>query len=163
MFRLRQSQHAIPDLLLFSTLYDQDIFYNAFLDDLNKAKQEVIIESPFITSRRMRIFMPTFRKLARRGVRIIVNTKPLYEHEPDYYIQAERAITELQDLGVLVLFTVGHHRKLAIIDKRITWEGSLNILSQNDSCEFMRRIFSEQLANQLFTFLHLEKFTGDIQ
>lgn len=28
------------------------------------------------------------------------------------------------------------------IDDNILWEGSLNILSQNDSCEFMRRINS---------------------
>lgn len=163
MFRLRQSQHTNPDLLLSSSLCNQDTFYSAFLDDLNKAKQEVVIESPFITAKRMHLLMPTFRRLARRGVRIIVNTKPLHEHEPTYYGQAERAITELQGLGVLVLFTGDHHRKLAIIDKRITWEGSLNILSQNDSCEFMRRIYSEQLANQLFAFLHLEKFMGDIQ
>jgi phosphatidylserine/phosphatidylglycerophosphate/cardiolipin synthase-like enzyme len=158
MFRLKQSQQMSSDLLLASSLCDQDTFYSAFLDDLNRAKQEVIIESPFITTKRITLLMPVIRKLTKRGVRIIVNTKPLYEHEPGYYVQAEKAVAQLQELGVLVLFTGGHHRKLAIIDKRITWEGSLNILSQNDSCEFMRRIYSEQLANQMISFLSLEKF-----
>jgi hypothetical protein len=38
----------------------------------------------------------------------------------------------LQKLGVQVLYTSGHHRKLAIIDREILYEGSLNIPSQND-------------------------------
>jgi phosphatidylserine/phosphatidylglycerophosphate/cardiolipin synthase-like enzyme len=160
MLRLKQTQDPGSDLLLASKLCSQDTFYRAFLDDLNKAKLEVIIESPFITARRMELLLPAFKKLRHRGVRLIINTKPMYEHEPDFYVQAEQAIAKLQDLGALVLFTGGHHRKLAVIDKRITWEGSLNILSQNDSCEFMRRIFSEQLANQTLAFLGLEKFMG---
>ncbi len=64
----------------------------------------------------------------------------------------------LQELGVEVLITGGHHRKLAIIDQQILYEGSLNILSQNDSCEVMRRIYSEQLADQMLVFVGLEKF-----
>jgi len=158
MFKLRHSDGVQPDALLASRLLDQDAFYPAFLDDLKKAKYEVIIESPFITMKRMSLLLPTLRQLAKRRVRLIVNTKPLYEHEPEYYVQAQQAITQLQDLGALVLFTGGHHRKLAIIDKRIIWEGSLNILSQNDSCEIMRRVYSEQLANQMIAFLQLEKF-----
>lgn len=157
MFRVRQKR-TNADLLLASKLYSQDTFYTAFLNDLNQAKTEVIIESPFITARRVNLLLPVFKKLRERGVRLIINTKPLYEHEPDFYVQVERAITELQGLGATVLLTGGHHRKLAVIDQCITWEGSLNILSQSDSCEFMRRIFSEQLANQLLAFLHLEKF-----
>ncbi len=141
-----------------SRLFDQNSFYQAFIDDLKKAKNEVIIESPFITAKRMAIVLPLLRKLTKRGVRIVVNTKPLDEHEFDYRIQTKQAIDDLQELGILVLFTNGHHRKLAIIDKSITWEGSLNILSQNDSCEVMRRMYSEQLANQMLSFLHLEKF-----
>ncbi|HEY4963924.1 MAG TPA: phospholipase D-like domain-containing protein [Candidatus Saccharimonadales bacterium] len=156
MFSLRR--HSNFDNMFSSRLFDQNSFYQAFIDDLKKAKNEVIIESPFITAKRMAIVLPLLRKLTKRGVRIVVNTKPLDEHEFDYRIQTKQAIDDLQELGILVLFTNGHHRKLAIIDKSITWEGSLNILSQNDSCEVMRRMYSEQLANQMLSFLHLEKF-----
>ncbi len=40
------------------------------------------------------------------------------------------------------------HRKLAVIDANIVWEGSLNILSQARSAEFMRRIVSFEIASQ---------------
>lgn len=80
------------------------------------------------------------------------------EHEQTYALQVENAIRAMQEVGIKVLFTVGHHRKLVILDERITWEGSLNILSQNDSCEFMRRIESKQVATQTLRFLRLNKF-----
>lgn len=66
----------------------------------------------------------------------------------------------MQEIGIDVLFTGGHHRKLAIFDKRIPWEGSLNILSQNDSCEITRRIESEVLAQQMLDFANLREFLG---
>ncbi len=62
-------------------------------------------------------------------------------------------------MGVQVLLCSGnHHRKLAIIDRKILWEGSLNILSQVRSREIMRRIEGKELAIQMFKFLRLEKF-----
>ena len=51
--------------------------------------------------------------------------------------------------------TYGHHRKLAIIDRSILYEGSLNILSQNDSLEIMQRIEPEELARQMIDFMWL--------
>jgi len=62
-------------------------------------------------------------------------------------------------LGVQVLLCVGnHHRKLAILDRKILWEGSLNILSQTHSREIMRRIDSSKLTGEMFKFLKLERW-----
>jgi hypothetical protein len=64
----------------------------------------------------------------------------------------------MQDIGITVLYTVRHHRKLAIIDSEILWEGSLNILSQNDSCKIIRRIESEALVRQMARFVEADKW-----
>lgn len=141
-----------------SHLYDQTSFYKAFLCDLERAQSRVIIESPFITSRRMAIFFPTLLKLRKRGIRVIINTKPPDEHEVSFKMQVIHAISAMQDTGIIVLFTVGHHRKLAIIDDKILWEGSLNILSQNDSCEYMRRIHSSNAVKGMIQFTGVEKW-----
>lgn len=158
MFGLRRQQNGSE--LLYSRLLNQDNFYSAFEKDLARATREVIIESPFITSRRLNYLLPTLRNLIRRKVRVIINTKPVEEQDDDYIWQAEECIKVLQLLGVEVLITGGHHRKLAIIDRQILYEGSLNILSQNDSCEIMRRIQSEQLAAQMIDFIGIRKFIG---
>jgi len=160
MLRFRRVQHITSDSLNDSSLYNQETFYRAFLEDLGHAKSQVIIESPFITSRRMAALFTTLRKLSKRGVQVVINTRNPEEHDGVYQFQAESAIANLQNLGITVLYTAGHHRKLAIIDGRITYEGSLNILSQSDTCEIMRRIYSEQLANQMLSFLNLQRFIG---
>lgn len=142
--------------IIGSRLFDQDTFYGALLDDLKKAKGQVIIESPFITTKRITILLPVFQTLAKRGVQLVINTKPFDEHDPEYRWQAEQSIVKLQQLGAMLLLTGGHHRKLAVIDENILYEGSLNILSQNDSCEIMRRIESHGLAVQMVHFTKLK-------
>ena len=141
-------------------MYDEQTFYRSFEKDLYRARKSVVIESPFITLRRINELLPVITKLRRRGVLVTVNTRNPIEHDEDYETQALIAIEQLQDSGVKVLYTVKHHRKLAIIDGAITWNGSLNILSQHDSCEIMWRVASEGIANQLLGFIKLTKYTG---
>lgn len=139
-----------------STLFDNNTFYDAFERDLKRAKQSVLIESPFITSRRMDHLLPILIKLRRKGLNVIVNTRSPEEHNDEYAIQAEDAIAAMQSIGIKVFYTVKHHRKIAIIDAEILWEGSLNILSQGDSCEIMRRSASTSLAWQMARFTKLD-------
>ncbi len=69
--------------------------------------------------------------------------------------EAREAIAELQNMGAIILSTERHHRKLAIVDREILYEGSLNILSQNASCEIMRRIESPKLAGDMLAYINL--------
>jgi len=72
--------------------------------------------------------------------------------------QATNEILQCVELGMDVVLLRGcHHRKLAIIDRKIIWEGSLNILSYANSREIMRRIENKNAANQMFKFLKLGK------
>lgn len=141
-----------------SQLYDQTTFYKAFVHDLQHARSRVIIESPFITKRRMMMLLPIIRRLRVKRVHVIINTKPFEEHEQTYQNQAMWAVGVMQDIGVEVLMTGGHHRKLAIIDDDVLWEGSLNILSQNDSCELMRRIHSTESVKEMVLFTGIKKW-----
>lgn len=143
---------------LTSQLHDEKTFYQTFLNDLEKCESELIIESPYITTERMRTFDRIFEKLLKRGVKIYVITRNPKEHDITLGVQAETEITNFEIMGVQVLLCVGnHHRKLAIIDRKILWEGSLNILSQTFSREIMRRIESRELTLVIFNFLELEK------
>lgn len=144
--------------LLTSKLFNEKTFYPALLKDLAKCRSEVIIESPFLTTRRVTMILPILIRLRSRGIKVIVNTRNPLEQEGHMRLEAERSIELLQDVGATVLITGGHHRKLAIIDRKVLWEGSLNILSQNDSSEVMRRIESAQLAREMIEFTCLNKY-----
>lgn len=142
-----------------SRLYDEQSFYAVFARDLAYCKDEAIIECPFITRRRITALIPSIRSAVARGVKVVVNTKSPCEYDDILWAEeAQSAIVSLQKVGVTVLFTGGHHRKLAIFDRSILYEGSLNILSQNDSSEIMRRIHSPDLAAQTIRFIKLDSF-----
>lgn len=142
-----------------SHLFDEKSFYSSFLSDLEDCEREVIIESPFISKSRMDVLLPFFKRLINRNVTVYVITKdPSILDEPLASYSRE-IIREFEILGVHVLATANHHhRKLAILDRQVLWEGSLNILSQSNSREIMRRIQGEDHAQEMFDFLKLGRF-----
>lgn len=151
MFSLFKSS---SDNLLSSKLYSDKSFYDQFIRDLRHCKKEVIIESPFLTLRRAEQLAPTLVKLVKKGVKIIVTTRYPKDHPTNLRVQADATIPYLARLGVEVkLLPDLPHRKLAILDKKILWEGSLNILSHSRSSEIMRRIESGSLSREMLSFI----------
>lgn len=143
MFNLRKSS---------SKLYDQNIFDDQFMRDLRKARKSVIIESPFLRTARVEKFIPIFHRLKKRGVEILLNTKSLKEHNEMYKLQAQKTLSLLHSAGVDVLFTVKHHRKLAIIDRKIIYD-AVGFL------KFMQRFAYVASKNEEFDFEgFLEKY-----
>lgn len=159
MYNLLKRTKINPTDLLTSKLYDEKSFYKAFIKDLKHAKKEVIIESPYMTTARVATLAPTLRKLVKKGVKVRVNTRFPGHHDQLLRIQAWMATKTLKQIGVKVYFYYDyHHRKIAVLDSRTLYEGSLNILSQGHSSEIMRRIESEQLAKQMIKFLRLRRW-----
>lgn len=158
MFRLMRPREDTTVPLLKSQLYDEKSFFTAFARDLKSARHTIIIESPFITTRRLDWLYPMLESATKRGVRILINTRDPACHDDIMRQLAIDGINTLQTLGITVLYTGNHHRKLAMIDQEVLWEGSLNILSQNDSCEVMRRMKSPILVEQMIQFTGLAKW-----
>ena len=125
---------------LVSTLFDETTFYEEFTRDLLNCKQEVYVESPYITAKRAKKLIPIFHKLLNKRVNIYITTRDPKDHEITMEMQSEDTIRTFEAMGVQVLLCGGnHHRKLAILDRKILWEENLNILSQTNSREIMRR------------------------
>lgn len=142
-----------------SRLHDETTFYSQFRHDLLRTTREVVIESPFIATERANKLYPIFQTLIARGVQVYVVTRDPREHSETMEMQSEAEIQRFEALGVQVLLCTGnHHRKLAILDRQVLWEGSLNILSQCRSREIMRRIESKEIATEMFEFLKLGNF-----
>ncbi len=136
-----------------SGLYDENSFYAAFSRDFKRAKKEVVIESPFLTGRRAKELAPLCRRLVKKGVKIHIYTRNPDHHEDILRIQAYIAIKILEDSGARVETCDDmRHRKLGVIDREILWEGSMNMLSQSNSREIMRRTESKELSMQMMRF-----------
>lgn len=137
-------------------LYDERSFFGAFSADFKSAQNEVIIESPYITIRRSKELSLLCKKLVRRGVKVIVYTRNPEHHEHTLRYQSYEGLEILRSAGVKTkICNDMRHRKIASIDRRILWEGSLNMLSQSNSKEIMRRTESSELCIQMLKFAGL--------
>lgn len=140
-----------------SKLYSEALFYAAFIVDIKQASSTIIIESPFITYRRGAYLLPEFVRALDRGVSITINTRDPLEHEGSMRQQAKAVLHTFENMGVCVQLTTKLHRKLAIVDKSVLWEGSLNILSHANSQEVMRRILSRAHCKTMIKFISLKR------
>jgi hypothetical protein len=143
--------------LATSRLLNEETFYPVLMQDLKQCHSELIIECPFVTNKRLSTLL--LQKLKTQKVRVVVNTRDPKDMD-DEYRRADtlEALSRLQHLGVHVVYTGGHHRKLVILDRSIVYEGSLNVLSQNSSSEIMRRIESVALAWQMVKFVGMDNY-----
>jgi hypothetical protein len=55
----------------------------------------------------------------------------------------------LQAAGVCLLFKTNIHQKFAVIDRKIVWYGSINLLSYGSAQESIMRLESPNIAQEL--------------
>ncbi len=127
-----------------STLYTEQNFFAAFFTDLWSAQNEIIIVSPFLASNRAQHFLDLFRAKISNAVSVRIFTQSRREQRGDMLRQAEMVFNALNESRVKIVERRGLHQKLAILDRKVAWEGSLNILSHSEgrTTEHMRRIGS---------------------
>ncbi len=149
----KKKTYQIDTVNMRFELYNETTFYTAFKADLCMASELITIESPFLTVKRTADLMPYFIRAIKRGVNVRINTRDINAQKGRMYIEASNSITLLAAAGVKVhMYDNLIHRKLAIIDNDLVWEGSLNILSQSQSVEFMRRTASSTYCRHTIDF-----------
>jgi superfamily I DNA and/or RNA helicase len=122
---------------------NQAFFYKAFQNDLSQAEDKVVIISPFITQNRIASFEAIFRELHQKGVRTFIITKPFKEQSLSQ--DSGREIAEnLRRLNIELIIKPLSHEKLAVVDGKIIWHGSLNILSHKNTSELMVRFTTRE-------------------
>jgi hypothetical protein len=140
-----------------TAVFNEKDFWSSFRSDLNDTQEQAMIVSPFLTVKRCGFFLDQLASLVARGIKLTVYTKPVDEHPQRHMVkEAETVVGQLQSIGVTVVQRSMMHQKVAIIDDRISWEGSLNLLSQNDSLEHMRRLEGTAFASEVRKNLRLD-------
>jgi hypothetical protein len=136
---------------------DRD-FLDVFRADLASGTDQVTILSPFLSQNRAIHYYPVFHSLTARQVVIEVYSRPRHQQPEslrEHFGQVERG---LQRAGVQFHVRPGMHEKVGVIDSRILWHGSLNILSHNDTRESMLRFESPELIQEVLTDLGLKPY-----
>jgi superfamily II DNA or RNA helicase len=130
-------------------IFDKSNFYPVFSNDINHAKREILIVSPFVTKRRTQQIIRDLKLALHGGVKITVVTRPAADFENNDLTARHEATRQIETAGIHLAFRTNIHQKFAIIDQKIIWYGSINLLSYGSAEESMMRIVSNKIAYEL--------------
>lgn len=138
-----------------------ETFWSLFYGDLDQVVSHVIIQSAFLWDARMKKIEKRIREIIARGGTVCIFLQApsnwykevLTEAEHEELAEFHRRCLVLQSWGVHLNLKIKVHQKLAIIDGKVHYEGSLNIMSHRDTGENMRR-FALSTEVDIITELH---------
>jgi len=81
-------------------------------------------------------------------VRVIVVTRPVESINEKDRATLQGVLSLLKDIGVGIVFKANIHQKLAIIDQKIVWYGSINLVSFGSAEKSIMRLLSSNIANE---------------
>ena len=139
---------ASPDII-----FDKDSFLPVFNNDIAGTKKEILIVSPFVKRRRATQMVQHLKIALAKGIRAIAVTRPAEAFKAKDRFALERVFEMVKDNGIRVVFRPNIHQKFAVIDQKIVWYGSINLLSYGSAQESILRIESANIANELIRIL----------
>ena len=134
--------------------FTEGTFYPAFLQDLARARESIVIFSPFATGPGTgALGRPTPRGAGARCARSHPHSAPRGVGRRRDRRGGRAGETRCATSASTVDLRARMHEKIAILDGRILWHGSLNILSHRDTHESMLRLESPAACSQLARFV----------
>ncbi len=130
-------------------IYDGKIFYPVFCQDLLEAQKEILIVSPFMSRKRLQSLCAVLSESILRGVKVKAVVRPPEDLPEKDSKNAAICARLLEDYGIIPVFRPGFHQKFTIVDGKLAWYGSVNILSFGRSEESIMRLSSEEIAGAL--------------
>ncbi len=130
-------------------IFTKDNFFPVYLQDIAMASKRLLIVSPFVTRKRMLQMTEHFCEILKKQVEITIVTRPARDFKEDRRTSLEQIFKTAEETGVSLIFKSNIHQKFAIIDDKITWYGSINLLSFGYSEESIMRLESSSIAYEL--------------
>jgi len=76
-------------------------------------------------------------------------TRPSGDFKEKDLISWQTTIDLIKSSGVAVIFKSNIHQKFAVVDQKVSWFGSINLLSYGSAEESIMRLESSNIANAL--------------
>jgi len=130
-------------------IFDKSNFLPVYSSDIVNAAREILIVSPFITRKRSLQMMQNLEVALGNKVKVIVVTRPAEDFKDKDIGSLKDTLDLLRSTGVSIVFKSNIHQKFTVMDQKIVWYGSINLLSFGSAEESIMRLESPNIANEL--------------
>ena len=134
---------------LIDIIFNKSNFLPVYSNDVMNASKEILIVSPFVTKKRSLNMMQSLEIALANKVKVIVLTRPVEDFQGKDMTSLRDTLDILKSAGISLVFKSNIHQKFAVIDQKIVWYGSINLLSFGNAEESIMRLESPNIANEL--------------
>jgi superfamily II DNA or RNA helicase len=132
-----------------NAIFDNHNFMTVFCNDFSSAKSDMVIVSPYMTKKRLFQMMNIFSSGINNGAKLTIITRPESDYKETDKAAFADMLNSIRSIGAAIVFKSNIHQKFAVIDQRIVWYGSINLLSFGSAEESIMRLDSINIANEL--------------
>jgi superfamily II DNA or RNA helicase len=132
-----------------NVIFSNENFLPVFDNDIAAASAEILIVSPFVRKRRALQMVQHLKIALDKKIRAIVVTRPITDFNLRYRNSLQEVLTLLNGNGINMVFKTNIHQKFAVIDQKIVWYGSINLMSYGRAQESIMRIENPHIALEL--------------
>ncbi len=130
-------------------IFNKENFLPVFSQDIVTTKKEIIIVSPFARQKRTQKMIQHLITAIEKNIPISVVTRPKEDFPEKDHPVLQKALDLLTKSGIKIIYKSNIHQKFAIMDQKIVWYGSINLLSYGKAQESVMRIEGSNIANEL--------------
>ena len=134
-----------------NTIFDYYSYKEAFSKDISNANKEIIIASPLLNRQKVMDFISSVQSLMIAGIKVKIIT---LKAESIYYgdvFKWQMLHDTIINNGIELLLKDECYEKYCIIDNRLVWYGSTNLLGKDDIDDNLIRLDSETIAQELLS------------
>ena len=150
-YKAKGESIAITDSI--DIIFDKQNFLPVYSNDIVNAAKEILIVSPFVTRKRTLQMMQHLEIALGKQVKVIVVTRPVEDFKDKDLTALQTNLNLLKEAGVSIVLKSNIHQKFAIMDQRIVWYGSINLLSFGSADESIMRLESSNIAHELLKII----------
>lgn len=130
-------------------IYDFSNYQKIFDKDIENANREIIIVTPGVNQTKVDDYLPKLIKKLEDGIHITIITLDYQVYPNNIKEKTKVLIDMLKRSGITLITMQSLYEHYAIIDKEITWYGSMNLLSKVKKEDNMMRITDLQVVYEL--------------
>ena len=132
-----------------NSIFDSLGYWAVFEKDVLSAEMNIVISSPFLSSRKVEWFVDQSEILQKRGVTVTVFSSSPEEYPEDGREHHMDLLERLASAGICVKTQNHCHERYAVIDQSLVWYGNINLLSRGKEDDSLMRIVSPEIAAEL--------------
>lgn len=144
-----------------NAIFDGENYYEVYRKDLLESGRNIVISSPAISGPKVYELISLLRDKQIAGVEVTIVT-----WEPDSYGFGDAGFwmqlhEEMRQAGFYIKTVEETCEHFAIIDQKIVWYGSMNLMAKSNIDDSMMRVQSKKIALELMSLTFGKKAKND--